>query len=223
MSNTILVIGDSGVGKSTSLRNLDPESTFIINVLGKPLPFRGFKFKYTALSEDGMTGNYLRTDVHQSISKIIKGINEKRPDIKTLVIDDFQYTMANEFMAKALEKGFDKFTEIAKNAWEVLKQMSNCRNDLNCIVLSHSDTDVNGKVKCKTIGKLLDDKIVLEGMFTIVLHALMQDGRYKFLTQTEGNYLAKSPMGMFEDKFIDNDMQFVLEKIHNYYNEDIQQ
>jgi hypothetical protein len=88
-------------------------------------------------------------------------------------------------------------------------------------VLSHSDTDANGKYKCKSIGKMLDEKITIEGMFTIVLHTQIMDGNYRFLTQNDGSHIAKSPMGMFEDKYIANDLSFVREKMHSYYEGDV--
>jgi ABC-type dipeptide/oligopeptide/nickel transport system ATPase component len=221
MANTVLVIGESGTGKSTSIRNLDPKETFIINVVGKALPFRGYKSKYTNISPDWTTGNYVACDEAEKIIKAIEFINGRRPDIKNIIIDDFQYTMANEFMRKAVEKGYEKFTKIGQNAWMIINALSRCRDDLECFVLSHSEIDVNGKVKCKTIGKMLDDKITLEGMFTIVLHTIVEAGNYRFLTQNDGVHIAKSPMGMFEDKYIANDLQYVKQHIADYMNEDI--
>jgi len=219
MSNTTLIIGESGSGKSTSLRNLSPSETFIINVLDKPLPFRGFKKNYIRATQQNPMGNYASTDNHDDIIKKILYINARRFDIKILVIDDFQYTMCNEFMSRATEKGFEKFTQIGQHAWKLIMTLTKLRDDLNCYVLSHSDLDDNGKLKCKTIGKLLDDKVTLEGMFTVVLHTMMMDGRYLFLTQNDGTRIAKSPMGMFEDKHIDNDLEYVNNCINAYGNE----
>src|SRR6266851_2709948 len=98
MSNTSLIMGESGTGKSTSIRNLNPKETFIINVLNKPLPFKGYKSNYTKLSADGLTGNYYSSDDYQAIERLVRKINNDRPEIKNLIIDDFQYLMANEFM-----------------------------------------------------------------------------------------------------------------------------
>jgi len=120
MSNTSLIIGESGTGKSTSIRNLNPEETFIINVLNKPLPFRGYKNQYKMVSADGATGNYYASNKYENIVLVINKINAKRLDIKTLIIDDFQYLMANEFMSRALERGYDKFSEIGKHAYDLL-------------------------------------------------------------------------------------------------------
>lgn len=221
MSNTSLIIGESGTGKSTSLRNLPTAETFIINVLDKPLPFRGYKANYKKLNPEGTEGNYYASDDHFKIMKIIKHVNDKRPDIKNLVIDDWQYTMCNEFMRRATETGFAKFTEIGQHAWSIIKALTECREDLYCFVLSHSDMDGNGRYKCKSIGKMLDEKITIEGMFTVVLHTQIMDGNYKFLTQNDGGHIAKSPQGMFEDRYVDNDLVSVKQKMVSYYDESV--
>lgn len=219
MSKSVLIIGQSGTGKSTSIRNLNPEETFIINVLNKPLPFRGYAKNYVKENSESKKMNMAVTDNPKKIIDFINAINERRSEIKTLIIDDFQYVMSNEFMREALTKGYDKFSLIAKNAWEIIRTLDETRDDLVCFVLSHSELDDTGKIKCKTIGKMLDDKICLEGMFTIVLHSLINEGEYKFLTQHKQNYLAKSPMGMFENIIIDNDLLIIKNKIDEYYSQ----
>jgi len=215
MATSVLVLGESGTGKSSSLRTLDPAKTFVINILDKPLPFLGWRKKYTPLSEDGMAGNYYTTDDHSKVMRLLRVINDKRTDIENVVIDDWQYLLANAFMRRATEKGYDKFSELGKNAWEVIHYAVNMNSRLKVMVLAHSDTDTQGKVRIKTIGKMLDEKVSLEGMFTIVLHALVQDGKFIFLTQNDGIHLAKSPMGMLDAK-IDNDLSQVVEKINQY-------
>ncbi len=213
MSNTTLIIGESGTGKSTSLRNLDPKTTYILNVLDKPLPFRQSKIKFNAELK-----NYHASDDYRVLLNYIRAINERRPDITTLIIDDFQYVMANEFMNRATEKGFDKFSDMANHAWLIIKELTTTRDDLYCFVLSHSDSDAHGRMKCKTIGKMLDDKITLEGMFTSVLHTQIVDGQYMFLTQNNGTHLAKSPMGMFAEALIPNNLADVLSVMYEYNN-----
>lgn len=220
MSNTSLIIGESGTGKSSSLRNLDCKETFIINVLDKPLPFKGYKKNYQRVSQDWLSGNYCASDDYDAIIRAIKFVDKKRMDIKTLIIDDFQYVMSNEFLTSK-EKGYEKFTSIGKHAWEILHALTTCRADLDCFVLSHSDIDANGRSKIKTIGKMLDEKVTIEGMFTIVLHTMVREGNYLFLTQNDGTHIAKSPMGMFQDKYIENDLAFIKSQMNNYYNEDI--
>jgi hypothetical protein len=221
MSNTSIIIGESGTGKSTSIRNLKPEETFIINVLNKPLPFRGYKNMYTRVSADGSTGNYYTSDVYEHIEIVIRKINAKRPEIKTLIIDDFQYLMAGEFMSRALERGYDKFSEIGKHAYDLLKLLPTLREDLDIFVLTHSEANESGKMKVKTIGKMLDDKITIEGMYAMVLQTELTDGNYHFITQGDSRHIAKSPMGMFETRNIPNDLAFVKTKMNSYYNEDI--
>lgn len=212
MAYASLVMGESGTGKSTSLRNLNPDETFIINTIDKPLPFKGASGKYSADKK-----NYYHSDNSEKIVKCIEAINVRLPHIKTVIIDDFQYIMSNAFMAKAKEKGFDKFTEIAQNAFNVINALRACRSDLQAFVLTHSDIDDHGRVKCKTIGKLLDDKVNVEGLFSMVFHTDVSNGEYQFLVQHDGVRAAKSPMGMFDDKFVPNDLSEIRECIHDYF------
>jgi hypothetical protein len=218
MSKPILAIGKSGSGKSRAILNLNPAKTFIINVNGKDLPFRGWRKNYTPLNKEGK-GNIVSFDNHEKIRDTLNFINDKRPDIEVIIIDDFQYIMANEFMRRAKEKGFEKFTEIGQHAWDLLFQSRMLRNDLFVVFLAHSDTDDQGNSKCKTIGKLLDDKICVEGMFTIVLNTAYEDGKYFFETQTNGNNTTKSPEGMFSTNRIENDLNLVITSIKKYEGE----
>lgn len=220
MSNTSLIIGESGTGKSTSIRNLDPKTTFIINVLNKPLPFRGYKKQYKLVAANGLTGNYYASDVYQNIETVIKKINAIRPEIETLIIDDFQYLMANEFMNRALERGYDKFSEIGKHAHDLLKLLPTLRDDLDIFILTHSESNDQGKMKIKTIGKMLDEKITIEGMYAMVLQTEQMNGEYTFITQGDARHIAKSPMGMFEERNIPNDLLYVKEQMRLYYDAD---
>lgn len=221
MSNTVLVIGQSGSGKSTSLRNLDPKTTFIINVLDKPLPFRGFKKSYKPVTKENKNGNYFSTNDWGHVVRCIEMVNKDRPDIKTLVIDDWQYILSYEFMRRSSEKGFDKFSDLAKHGWETMNACTTGqRPSLTTFILAHSDVDQNGRSKLKTIGKMLDDKITLEGLFTTVLHSRVIDGEYKFQTQDDGSYLAKSPIGMFDENLIPNDLVSVKDAVENYFNDE---
>lgn len=221
MSNLSLIIGESGTGKSTSMRNLVPEETFIINIIGKPLPFRGYRKKYIPISSDWMSGNYCETDDYLQIIKAAQFISAKRPDIKTLIIDDFQFVMTNEFMRRCMERGYDKFSEIGNHAWAILNCLKSLRNDIDCFILSHSELDESGKMKVKTIGKLLSEKYGMETAVSMMLQTEISDGKYCFITQGDARHIAKSPMGMFDDLHIPNDLAFVKEKMNAYYNEDI--
>ena len=218
MSNLILVIGESGTGKSTAIETLDPTETFIIQVINKPLPFKGYKSKYP-LQTQGKKGSRFVTDNSISIQQILKSISNKDDykHIKTVVIDDFQYILSNEFMARAMERGFDKFTEMAQHYYSIIETAQGLREDLNIIFLSHSERKDDGTVKVKTIGKLLDEKITIEGLFTIVLNTVIDNGNYYFETQNNGMSTSKSPKGMFKEDKIPNDLKLVVDKVEEYY------
>ena len=226
MSQEILIIGESGSGKSTSLENLNPKETFIVNVANKPMPFRKWKGNYTKLSKENPQGNYIETDKASTIVQTMKHIDENMPYIKNVVIDDFQYIMANEYMRRANERGFDKFTEIGLHAWEIVTAGKNMREDINFIMIGHAEqsTDLSGsrRLKFKTVGKLVDNVITMEGMFTVVLFtdvSVDADGErvYNFITQSDGTTTAKSPRDMFEFR-IQNDIDNVIKTITEYYN-----
>lgn len=216
MSNAILILGDSGTGKSTSLRNLDPQQTLIVNILDKPLPFRGYKANYTKLSADGMTGNYYISDDHDKIMRIIKLVDQKRTDIKNLIIDDFGFTITNTYMRRSRETGYGKFADIGKQAWEIINSLRGLRDDLNCIVTMHVDIDVAGKYKPRTIGRMIDQYSIIEGAFTFVFQSIIVDNKYKFITNNDGQHCAKTPCEMFDSKFIDNDLESIVSTIKEY-------
>lgn len=218
MSESALIIGESGTGKSTAIRTLPHESTFIINVLDKSLPFKGHKKKYVRVSQDGKTGNHCASDDPVQIIKILSFINNHRPDINTIVLDDFGYVISNSFMRKASLKGYEKYTDIGKEAFDILNVVSNLRDDLFCFVTMHTDIDKQGRHKPKTVGNMIDQYICIEGKFTYVFHALTSEGKYKFLTNNDGQHMAKSPMGVFDDAFIDNDLKYVVDKIDEFNN-----
>lgn len=211
MSTATLIIGNSGTGKSTSMRNLDPQQTLLIQVIRKPLPFRSKEWKYFD-RDKCKTGNVFVTDKWADILAIAR-----KTQRKVIVIDDFQYMLANEFMRRTDERGFDKFTEIGRHAWEVIAAMSALPEDVRVYILSHSDERDDGSVKMKTIGKLLDEKIAPEGMFTIVLRTVVDGDKYQFSTRNSGHDVVKSPMGLFDEARIDNDLAAVDAAICDYY------
>jgi hypothetical protein len=157
MGQGILIIAESGAGKSTAIENLDPKETFIINVANKPLPFRGWKTKYKAWTKEDTSGNMANVSTHAGIQKILAYISEKRQEIKNIIIDDFQYMSSFEFFDRVAEKGFEKFTEIGAAIARVARMPKDLREDLMVFILTHAEegTDIEGrkKYKAKTIGE----------------------------------------------------------------------
>lgn len=228
MAEMIAIVGESGSGKTTSIRNLNPEETFIISTTGKRPGIKGAKKKYPDFKVNKetkeMSGNFYTSSNIESIKQMMKIVNLKMPQVKVLVIDDFQYLQAFEAMARVDEKGYGKFTDMAKHAYEALKTGMDMRDDLFIVVSTHSENtgdNLNPYYKIKTQGKMLDSVITLEGLFTYVLFTrVMKDEsdkvQYKFLTNSDGTCTAKSPMGLFEDLLIDNDLDYVVKKIQEY-------
>jgi hypothetical protein len=227
MAQGILIIAESGSGKSTSIEQLDPKETFIINVANKPLPFKGWKGKYMTWSKDKPTGNLYAGSSSAQIEACLKYVSEKRPEIKTIVVDDFQYMSSFEFFDRSDEKGYEKFTQIGANLARIARMPKDLREDLTIFFMTHAEesTDLEGKrkFKAKTIGKMVDEKLSLEGLFSIVLFGKVKkdkDGniRYVFETQNNGENTCKSPKGMFETVEIPNDLDFVKKSITEYEN-----
>ena len=227
MAQSVLVIADSGSGKSTAIRDLDPKETFIVNIANKPLPFKGWKKNYTAISKDNQKGNMTPVSSAAGIIKAMMHVNDKMPHIKNLVIDDWQYMSSFEYFDRANEKGYDKFTQIAANLAQVAKLPKDMRDNLYIFFLTHSEesTDMNGRrrVKAKTIGKMIDNTLTLEGLFSIVLFGKVfrdenDELSYVFETANNGENTCKSPDGMFDDERIDNSLQVVKDAIIKYEN-----
>lgn len=224
----IAIVGESGSGKTTSIRNLNPKETFIISTTGKRPGIKGAKKKYPDFKVNKetkeMSGNFYTSSNIEAIKQMMKIVNLKMPDVKVLIIDDFQYLQAFEAMARVDEKGYGKFTDMAKHAYEALKTGMDMRDDLFIVVSTHSENtgdNLNPYYKIKTQGKMLDSVITLEGLFTYVLFTkVVKDDsdsvQYKFLTNSDGTCTAKSPMGLFEDLLIDNDLDYVIKKIKEY-------
>jgi len=217
MAKSILIIGESGSGKSRSLINLDPKETVLINVANKALPFRGWVNKFSIENK-----NYKFTMDHSEIAVSITNISNKRPEIKTIIVDDFQYTLVDEFVERAKEIGFTKFNEMAKHIYDLTgpKFIAPLRSDLTIVFLAHNEIKDDGKSDMKTIGKILDGHIKVAGLFTVMLHTEIVFGSgtpsFYFRTITDGSKVCKSPEGMFPDKLIPNDLDYVLKCISAY-------
>lgn len=202
MGIPVMIMGESGSGKSTSLRNFEPDEVGIFNVGMKPLPFR-------------KKLNVYNTDSYEVIEKCL--MSPKNPKLKTYVIDDSQYLIANESFAHAKEVGYGKFTNMAVNFKSLLDCIKmSTPNDVIVYLLHHTEQTEAGKIKAKTIGKMLDNQMTVEGQFAIVLLCVADGTTHKFITQSDGTTTAKSPMGMFERE-IDNDLKFVDKTIREYW------
>lgn len=225
-AETIAIVGESGTGKSTSLRNLNPETTFIISTTGKPLPFRAWKKKYIPIKIEGknVSGNYYVSSKWDQILKILQIIDKMMPHIKQVIIDDFQYVLSYEFVDRATEVGYTKFSELAQHAMEILRYSEKMRENCKMIFLTHSENvgdNVNPKYVIKTVGKLLSEKVTLEGLFTYIFFTKVSEGdsgrmEYKLITNNDGTCVAKTSFGMFEDLEIDNDLNEIIHVIDAY-------
>jgi len=211
MSTAVLVIGESGQGKTASLRDMEPTNTLLVQAVAKPLPFENNQ-AWKRFDPETRQGNVFVTDQASGIEQLMVGTKRK-----VIVLDDFQYTMANEFMRRSDERGFDKFTEIGRNAWNVFMKAGSLAPDVRVYILAHTDVSDTGQVRMKTIGKLLNEKITVEGMFSIVLRTLVRDGEYFFSTHNSGHDTVKSPMGMWKDDLIPNNLAEVDKRICEYY------
>lgn len=200
MGIPVLILGESGSGKSASLRNFEATDVSIFNVAGKPLPFR----KRLPMAA---TANY--GDIMTMIQKSGK---------KAFVIDDSQYLMCFESFAKAKDTGYGKFTDIALNFYNLVQfVIRQTAPDVIVYFLHHTETDGNtGKVKAKTMGKMLDNQLTLEGLFSIVLQCMTDGQKHVFITQSDGYNTAKSPMEMFPLE-MENDLKLVDQTIREYY------
>ena len=229
----IMVIAESGFGKSTSIcpneeigiKGLNPNDTFIVNVsAGKDLPMRGWKKIYKHIQgKDLSSGNYVETNNGLDIAGLISVMNEKNPNVKNLVIDDFQYLMSDYYMDKAKTAGFDKFQDIGYFIGQIFKALLKFKG--NVFILTHPE-EVQGTYgttyKAKTVGKMVDQYITMEGKFDIILYGTQEyDVKAKkpiknFVTNFDGRYPAKSPAGMFPIH-ISNDLGLVVDLINKYY------
>lgn len=206
MGKLIYIMGKSGTGKSRSMKNI-PANTFgLINLEGKDLPF--------GKNSPAFGVESVATD---TADEIIKQIERFAKKYKIIVVDDFQTLMTNEFMRRTKELGYQKWNDIGFHAWSVAEIAKKLPADVCLYVLCHTEENDNGGEKIKTLGKLLDQYVVLESKSTVVLKTAVIDGKYYFLTQNSGNDTVKSPEDMFPSYAINNDLQYVDDKIRNYY------
>lgn len=208
MSVATMVLGQSGTGKTTSLRNMDPAQTLLIQVINKPLPFRSKDWKLISREGGNIIVSHRSDEICNAMRKTVRPV---------IVIDDFQYLLATEFMDRAHEKGYDKFTDMARHYYDVLQTAMSLAPEKRVYLLSHTDTSDTGQTKAKTIGKLLDEKITVEGLVTIVLRTHVINGQYVFSTKNNGSDTVKTPLGLFDNEHIPNDLMAVDKAITDYY------
>ena len=204
MATAVLIMGESGSGKSASLRNFAPNEISVFNITSKPLPFKQGKTKIPKID------NATYTDIANALAK---------PNKRAYVIDDAGYLLSFEMFKRANETGYSKFTDMAKNFFDMLDFINTkLPNDVIVYITMHTEDDSEmHKTKAKTIGKMIDQNLNLEGLFTIVLRAMQTEDGYKFITRDDRVSTAKSPMGMFENDTIDNDLKEVDRIIREYY------
>lgn len=205
MGRFILIYGKSGSGKSRSLKNFGEEEIFLVNVIGKELPFRN-RFKYVSTTD--------------SVDTIIAGL--QRMPCKTAVIDDAGYLMTSQFMAghsqpKKGASSFDLYNDIADSFWRLIRTIKELPEDVNVYVILHEETNDYGDTRLRTIGKLLNDKVCIEGMSAIVLRCVTLGKEHFFRTQTDGSDITKSPEDMFDGEKIENDLKAVDTRIREFY------
>lgn len=202
MGVAVLVLGASGSGKSASMRNFKENDVRILNVASKPLPFRNV--------------NKLKK-ADKATYAMIKGA-VKSGQTLSYVVDDAQYLMAFESFDKINETGYSKFSAMAKNYEDMLRTIQEDTSpDTIVYIMQHIDKDEDGNIKAKTLGKMLDQQLTIEGLFSIVLLAKAEERRHFFVTQSDGTNPCKSPMGMFNEIEIDNDLKMVDDTIREYY------
>jgi len=220
-SKLIGVVGQTGTGKSTSIKHLNPAETYIINVAKKELPFKGAEKLYNAELK-----NYKEVDDANEIARLLKTISDKAPHIKNIIIEDSNYIMGFNIISKATEVGFTKFTLMARDMVELFREARKLRDDIKVFYFTHPETIEDGGeiigYKIKTAGKMIDNQILLEGLLTMCLYTFVEDNKdgsasYNFLTNRFRKFPAKTPDGMFADVKIPNNLQLVADTIDAYY------
>lgn len=220
-SKLIGIVGATGTGKSTSIKHLDPTTTYIINVAKKELPFKGSEKLYNVENK-----NYKELDDANEITRLLKTISEKATHIKTIVIEDSNYIMGFNMVAKATETGYTKFSLMARDMVDLFRTARMLRDDLTVFYFTHPETIEDGGeivgYKIKTAGKLIDNQVLLEGLLTVCLYTLVEEKKdgtaeYSFITNRFKKFPAKSPDGMFAETKIPNNLRSVINSVNEYY------
>ncbi len=201
MAIKTLICGLSGTGKSTSARNL--KEVAVVNPVNKPLPFKNHFEMLNGVTDSAHIIDWIKTRVNYGH--------------KIIIVDDFQYLLSIPYMRRIKETGWDKYNDFASNYFDIITVCDELPDDVTVYFMTHTETLEDGTETVKLIGKLLREKICIEGLFTTVLKTMVNDGKYYFITQNNGHDNVKSPLGMFESYAIDNDLAYVDAKIRSYY------
>lgn len=221
-SKLVGIVGATGTGKSTAIKHLNPEETYIFNVAKKELPFKGSEKLYNTEKK-----NYKEIEDANDISRGLRTVSEKYPHIKNIVIEDSNYIMGFNMVNKATETGFTKFSVMAKDMVDLFRTARQLRDDITVFYLTHPEEIMDGQdvigYKIKTAGKLIDNQVLLEGLLTVCLYTLVEENKdgtanYQFVTNRYRKFPAKSPDGMFQETKIPNNLQLVADSLTNYYN-----
>lgn len=221
-SKLIGIVGATGTGKSTAIKHLDPKETYIINVAKKELPFKGSEKLYNTENK-----NYKEIDDANEITRLLRTLSDKAPQIKNIVIEDSNYIMGFNIVSKATEVGFTKFSLMAKDMVDMFREARKLRDDITVFYLTHPETIEDGGdiigYKIKTAGKLIDNQVLLEGLMTVCLYTYVEENKdgtasYNLITNRFKKMPAKSPDGMFADIKIPNNLQLVVDTVREYYN-----
>lgn len=224
MAEVIAVVGKSGTGKSTSIEKLDPDKTYVIQVNdSKSLPFKGSKKKYSTERKNLLVSNDWST-----IRQVIELVGENRPEITNIIIDDIGHVMVDESMKRIDEKGFTKFTDMAWHIYALINASGGLRDDLKVYHMWHQDTTITEgydvDIKIKTLGKVMSNWFTPEEKYTYVFYSdvkvVDEKADYRFVTNNNGYFPAKTPRGCFDDLYIPNDLEFISSTITQYQNEE---
>lgn len=231
MSSIICLAGLSNSGKSTSVKYLEPESTFIVSCTNKQLQIPGFRKKYHKVSIDNgkIVGNWYINNNYSQIEKILTVVSNTRPEIKTIILDDTNYLLSNETFATALNKGYEKFAVMAKNYYDLIQHCQNLRDDLTVVFITHVEnygTEIDPLYRMWTTGKMLTTQINLDGLFSYIIYSeryiddTTDEVNYRFKTKTDGNDTCRSVQGCFEEKYIEPNLKVVVDTINKFENGD---
>lgn len=230
MSAIIGLAGFSNCGKSTSMKYLEPSETFIVSCTNKQLQIPGFRKKYPKVSTDGgkLSGNWYVSSNYTNIEKILNLVSKTRPEIKTIVIDDANYLLSNATFQQALTKGYEKFSVMAKDYYDLIQNAQTLRDDLTVVFVSHLEnygTEIDPLYRLWVTGKMLTTQVNLDGLFSYLIYAERyidddDEVKYRFKTRTDGNDTCRSVAGCFEEKYIEPNLKLVIDTINAFENGD---